>query len=407
MMKTNLRFAIGLLFCLALTAGCRHTENYQQPAKPVQVQEVQSYSTGGASGEGERYSANILPSSQSELAFKFGGFLTEVLQVRGAERKMRSVQEGDNVAKGTVLARLRNDDFASKVKQAEAQLAEAQSTTETNRAQLSEAEAALRQAERDLDRATKLLEARSLTRPEYEGAKTKVELAQARVEAIRSQANVIQAKISGAQALLGEAKLAEKDATLIAPIDCYVLKRLAEPGSLVVPGRPVFVIADRTSVKAMFGLPDLSLKNIGIGQPLTFTTEAIPGMEFKGWVSRISPAADPKSRVFDVEATIPRPPGQLRLGMIASLTLPTNKSAAPITVIPINAIVRPKQHPESYAVNVVTEQSGKQIAKQRLVKLGEAYGNMIAVTDGVSIGERVIVSGSALVVDGEQVRVIP
>lgn len=405
-MKTNLRYVIGFLFCLALLAGCRRAESFQQPAKPVQVQEVQSYYPGG-SGQGERYSANILPSSQNELAFKFGGYISEILQVRGADKRLRTVQEGDSVAKGTVLARLRNDDFAVKVKQAEAQLTEAQSTTETNRAQLAEAEAALRQAERDLERATKLLDARSLTMPEYEGAKTKVELAQARVEAIRSQAKVIQAKISGAQALLGEARLAEKDAALVAPIDCYVLKRMAEPGALVVPGRPVFVVADRNSVKATFGLPDLSLKNIGIGEPLTFTTEAIPGMEFKGWVSRISQTADPKSRVFDVEATIPRPPGQLRLGMIASLTLPTNRTAAPVTVIPINAVVRSKQNPDSYAVNVVTEKDGKQIAKQRLIKLGEAYGNMIAVTDGVGLGERVIVSGSALVVDGEEVRVIP
>lgn len=405
-MRTNIRLVLVLLFCVALSAGCRRAESYQKPVQPVQVQQVQSYYPGG-SGQGERYSANIMPSSQNELAFKFGGYLSEILQVRGAGGRARLVQEGDTVAKGTVLARLRSDDFAAKVKQAEAQLAEAQSTTETNRAQLSEAEAALGQAQRDLDRATKLLEARSLTKPEYEGAKTKVELAQARVEAIRSQGKVIQAKISGAQALLGEAKLAEKDAALVAPIDCYILKRMAEPGALMVPGRPVFVVADRNSVKATFGLPDLSLKNIGIGEPLTFTTEAIPGMEFKGWVSRISQAADPKSRVFDIEATIPRPPGQLRLGMIASLTLPTHRSAAPVTVIPINAIVRPKQNPESYAVNVVTEKDGKQYAKQRLVKLGEAYGNMIAVTDGVTLGERVIVSGSALVADGEEIKVIP
>lgn len=405
-MKTKTQVTIGIFLCLALTAGCRKAESYQKPPKPVQVQEVQNYSPGGAGADGERYSANILPASQNELAFKFGGYVSEIFQVRGADGRPRPVQEGDTIAKGTVLARLRGDDFAAKVKQAESQLAEAQSTTETNRAQLAEAEAALKQAERDLERATKLLEAQSLTKPEHEGAKTKVELAQARVEAVRSQAKVIQAKIGGAQALLGEAKLAEKDAALVAPMDCYVLKRLIEPGGLAAPGRPVFVVADKASVKASFGLPDLSLKAVGIGQSLTFTTEAISGMEFKGWVSRISPAADPKSRVFDIEATIPRPPNQLRLGMIASLTLPGN-SAAPVTVIPINAIVRPKQNPESYAVNVVTEQGGKQVAKQRLVKLGEAYGNMIAVTEGVTLGERVIVSGAAMIVDGEEVKVIP
>jgi RND family efflux transporter MFP subunit len=406
-MKTNIRLVIGLLFIVALPAGCRRAESYQKPIKPVQVQEVQSYFPGGESGDGERYSANILASSQVELAFKYGGYLSGIHQVRGPDGRMRYVQEGDSVARGTVLARLRNDDFAAKVKQAEAQLTEAQSTIEANNATLSEAEAALRQTERDLDRATKLLESRSLTKPEYDGAKTKVELAQAKVDVVRSQRKVIEARISGAQAVLGEAKLAERDAVLVAPIDSYVLRRLVEPGALVTPGRPIFVVAERSSVKAMFGVPDLTVRNIRIGTPLTFTTEAIPGMEFRGWISRISPAADPKSRVFDVEATIPRPPAQLRLGMIASLSLPTTRSLTPVTVVPINAIVRLKQTPEAYAVNVVAEQAGKKIARQRPVKLGEAFGNMIAVTEGVALGERVIVSGAALIVDGEEVRVIP
>ncbi len=406
-MRKNIKLVFGLLFCVALPAGCRRAESYQKPLKPVQAQEAQSYYPGGGGGDGERYSANIMPSSQVELAFKYGGYLREIHQVRGPDNRTRQVQEGDSVAKGTALAWLRNDDFEARIKQAESQLAEAQSTTETNRAQLSEAEAALRQAERDLERATKLLESRSLTKPEYEGAKTKVELAQAKVEAVRSQSKVIQAKISGAQALLAEAKLAEQDAALRAPMDCYVLKRLVEPGSLIVPGRPVFVVADSSTVKAIFGVPDLTVRNVKLGVPLTLTTEAIPGIEFRGRISGISPAADPRSRVFDVEVSIARPPEQLRPGMIASLTLPATRSSTPVTVVPINAIVRLKQTPESYAVNVVAEEGGKQFARQRPVQLGEAFGNMIAITAGVSNGERVIVSGAAMMVDGEQIRVIP
>ncbi len=406
-MRTKIQLAIGLLCCALLPAGCRRAESYQKPVKPVQVQEVQYYHPGGAADAGERYSANILPSVQLELAFKNGGYVTEIHQVTGPDRRPRYVQEGDRVAKGAVLARLRSDDFTAKVKQAESQLAEARSTLETNRAQLSEAEAALRQADRDLERATKLLESRSLTRPEFEAARTKQEMAKARVATISAQSQVVQAKINGAQALLGEAGLAEQDAVLRAPINCYVLKRLVEPGSLVLPGRPAFVIADRSSVKAVFGVPDLKLKSARIGTPLTLTTEALPGVEFRGWISRLSPAADPKSRVFDAEVMITQPPEQLRLGMIASLTLPTDKAAPPVIVVPINAIVRPKQTPESYAVNVVVEQEGKQIARQRPVKLGEAFGNMIAITEGVAVGDRVIISGAALIVEGEQVRIVP
>ena len=401
-MKKQIRFTIGLLFCLALSGGCRRAETARKPVKPVQVQEVQSYVPGGESGEGERYSASIVPASQMELAFKYGGFLSELHQVGG-----RPVQEGDAVARGTVLGRLRSDEFAAKVKQAEAQLTEAQTAVETHRAQQAEAEAALRQAERDLDRATRLLESRSLTKPEFEGARTKVELAQARVDAVRSQGRVIQAKIGGAQALLSEARLAESDGVLRAPFDCYVLKRLAEPGALVVPGRPIFVVADRASVKAVFGVPDVTVQSIRPGLPLTLATEALPGMAFSGRVSRISPAADARSRSFDIEVTIPRPPSQLRPGMIASLTLPAVRSLAPVLIVPINAIVRLKQASDRYAVNVVAEEGGKSVARQRGVSLGDAFGNMIAIREGLSLGQRVIVSGAAMIEEGEEVRIIP
>ncbi|MBK9706765.1 MAG: efflux RND transporter periplasmic adaptor subunit [Acidobacteria bacterium] len=401
-MSTKFRFAIWAITGAISLSGCRSAEKIEKPIKPVQVEQAQNYFPGGENSSGERYSANIMPSMQMELAFKNGGYISDIARVSGN----RYIQEGDVAAKGTVLARLRKDDFASKISQAEALVAEAQSTTEANKAQLSEAEAAFRQAERDLNRATNLLENRSLTKPEFEGARTKHELAQARVEAVRAQSKVIEAKISGAQAILSEARLAQQDAALRAPFDCYVLKKMIEPGSMVAPGRPVFVVADRSSLKAIFGVPDLTVRNVKIGTQLKFTTEAIPDMEFSGWISRISPAADPKSRAFDVEATIPRPSRELRIGMIASLTLPTGRSSSPVLVVPINAIVRLKQSPEDYAVNVVSDQAGKQVAQQRRVKLGQAFGNMIAVTEGISLGDRVIISGSAMIVDGEQVRVI-
>jgi multidrug efflux system membrane fusion protein len=53
------------------------------------------------------------------------------------------------------------------------------------------------------------------------------------------------------------------------------------------------------------------------------------------------------------------------------------------------------------------EQGGRQIARVRDVKLGETYGNTIAVSEGVKEGDRVITTGVTLVRDGEPVKVIP
>ena len=133
----------------------------------------------------------------------------------------------------------------------------------------------------------------------------------------------------------------------------------------------------------------------------------MPGIEFEGEITSVFPAADPKSRVFNVEVTIPNPKGLLRPGMIVSLRVGRSEPAQAQPVMPLNAIVKSTTDQNGYAVCLLVEQSGRQIARVRDVKLGETYGNTIAVTEGVKQGDRVITTGVTLVRDGDPVKVIP
>src|SRR5262249_5720598 len=152
--------------------------------------------------------------------------------------------------------------------------------------------------------------------------------------------------------------------------------------------------------------PDLAVSGLKQGAELVLTTEAIPGVEMRGLITRIGAAADPRTRVFEVEVTIVRPPAQLRAGMIASLVAPDpNASADPVVVAPLGAVVRSGSNSDSYAVNVLAEENGRLVARRRPVKLGEAYGNLISVTEGLQIGEQIIVTGAATVTDGEPVQI--
>jgi multidrug efflux system membrane fusion protein len=374
-MRKSIYLATGLLLLAAISTGCRREKPYEKPLTTVRVHAVEEYRAGG----GERYSANIIPHAQVDLSFKVGGYVKEILQVRGVDGRLRNLQEGDRVSKGAVMAKVRETDYEAKVKQARSQL-------------LGEI-ASLEQAKLDIERATNLFATQSITKPEYDAAKAKFELAQARVE--------------GAKARLEEAEIALRDCELKAPMDSLILKRNIEIGSLVGPGALVFILADVSSVKVIFGVPDTMLKEVKLGNPQTITTEAFRGMEFHGKITRISSAADPKSRVFDVEITIPNLQNRLKPGMIASLEVAGMRLTKPVTVVPLNAIVRSKKYPEDYSLFVLEEKEGKQVARARKVKLGEVFGNMIAATEGVNIGERVIVIGATLLVDGEQVRVIP
>ncbi len=133
----------------------------------------------------------------------------------------------------------------------------------------------------------------------------------------------------------------------------------------------------------------------------------MPGSQFEGQITSVFPAADPKSRVFNVEVTIPNQKHLLRPGMIVSLRVGRSEAVQAQPVVPLNAVLKSTTDANGYAVFVVIEQGGRQIARVRDVKLGETYGNTIAVTEGVKEGDRVITTGVTLVRDGELVKVIP
>jgi RND family efflux transporter MFP subunit len=190
-----------------------------------------------------------------------------------------------------------------------------------------------------------------------------------------------------------------------------VLKRDIEVGTLVGPGNLGFVLADTTSVKAVFGVPDVLMQRTKVGLPLAVTTDSIPGVRFAGRITAVAPAADSKSRVFDVEVKIPNHDHRLKAGMIASVEWSekpgAREAASPIPVVPLTAIVRPGDNPSGYAVFVVEEQGGKFLAHSRTVELSDIYGSMMGIKGGLHSGDRVIVTGASLVKDGEQVQVVP
>jgi len=144
-----------------------------------------------------------------------------------------------------------------------------------------------------------------------------------------------------------------------------------------------------------------------LGSSINVTSEAALGTDFQGRITAISPSADPKSRVFEVELTIPNPQSRLKVGMVVSLVLDESNVPIQSPVVPLNAIVKSKDNPNNYAVFVIEERDGKQAARIRNVNLGEAYGNTVAIVDGVKTGERVITTGSTMIVDGERVKPIP
>jgi len=374
-MKAITMLSGALFICALLIVGCESQETYENPVRPVRVATVQKHSVE----DGLRYSANIEPYTQINLAFQVGGYIKSILQRKGADERMRDVQQGDYVDKITILATVDPSDYQQKVREAQAQLESAL--------------ASLKKSQQDFSRAKALFAAQSLTKPDYDAA----------VEEL----GVARAQLDGARAQLKQAKISLGHCYLKAPRQSMVLQRNIEVGSLVGIGTLGFVISDVSSVKAVFGVPGLILKDLKLGDQLAVVTESIPNTPFEGKITAISPAANPQVRVFEVEITIPNPDNQLRPGMIASLQLAGGAAKPAIMMVPIASVVSSRTKPGGYALYVVQGEGENQVAKLRDVNLGQVSGNMIAVIQGVKSGDRIIVTGATMVEDGEKVRIIP
>ncbi len=366
---------IGLICLSNVSAGCRQQATVTAtPLTPVAVSTIGTHTAGN----GTPYSAGIVPYSQVDLAFKSGGYIESILRVRGPDGRMRNIQEGDWVARGTVLARVRESDYVASANVAKAQLAQAR--------------AAMDQARLDFERTDELFRTDSVTAPQYDAAKARLDSTTA--------------SVNSAASALTQAETALNDCALSAPLDAWVIKRSVEVGSLVGQGAVGFTLAETRLVKAVFGVPDLVVGSLKLGEPQAITTAAAPG-QFNGRITAIAPAADSRTRTFSIEVTVPNAGNVLRPGMVATLTLSGSRKDEPVPVLPLSAVVRAADNPNAFGVFVVEQRGDQFIARARTVTLGAAYGNVIALEGGLKLGDRVIVTGATQVHDGQQVRVLP
>jgi multidrug efflux system membrane fusion protein len=357
-----------------LLAGCSRATSAQPALVPVRTAEVQIIDTG----VGNTYSANIQPYQQVDLAFKSNGYLASIRQVRDADGHVRNIDQGDHVTKGTVLATVQPDDFQQKLAQAKAQLDKAQADHE--RARLS------------FERVSVLYAAGAATKPDYDDTNAQNQSTAAAVDAAKAQVT--------------EAQIALDYCQLKAPFDSWVLKRNVDVGTLVSAATVGFTLADTRSVKAVFGIPDTAIARVKLGSPEVVTTEALPG-SFSGHVTSISAAADPKSRVYSVEVRIDNPQNFLKSGMIASITIGAGKPIGKVTVVPLTAVIHSPSNPNGFAVYLAEGTGDTVKVRTQDVTLGDTYGNMIAAMSGVNPRDRVVTTGTNMIKDGDQVRVIP
>jgi membrane fusion protein (multidrug efflux system) len=183
------------------------------------------------------------------------------------------------------------------------------------------------------------------------------------------------------------------------PIPGVVEDRLADAGELLSPGSPVARIVSLNRVKAVISVPERYAGTIAVGAPVAITVTAYPRERFDGRVSFVGAAVNPDNRSLAVEVLVGNAQRRLKPGMIARAVI-SQSSEREALILDESLLVQ--LDADTYAVFV--EKDGR--AVRRTVTLGARSGSTIEILSGLSSGDRVIVSGSQALYDGQPVSVV-
>lgn len=385
---------------ILILAGCGKESTPTPAPVPVKTETVASQEVRPA----WRYSAEIRPDKQVQLAFKEPGYVDALHQLRGADGRVRDVQVGDEVPAGTVLARLRRSDYDASLSTAVGQQQSVEGALEAAKAQLDQARADEGKANRDFQRAEALYAAKAMTRPDYDAAVAHHDAATASVEAAMREIEAHQGQLNAARAQIVSARINLGDTNLAAPMPGVIVEKDVERGTLVSAGTRAFTLDDTRVVKVAFGVPDSMLAHFSMGSPLPVQIEAV-GRTLTGHVTEIAASANRESRVFNIEVTVPNRDGCLKEGMIASVRI-EQANAQTVPVVPLPALITAQSGSNNYSVFTIRERQGKKFAELKTVRVGETVGNSVVIEEGLIPGERIIVNRTNQLSDGSAVRVL-
>jgi membrane fusion protein (multidrug efflux system) len=183
--------------------------------------------------------------------------------------------------------------------------------------------------------------------------------------------------------------------TLIAPFDGQLGIRQVNVGQMINAGQQVVPLTSLDPVFADFALPQQYLGQLTPGLEVHVTTDAIPGRVFNGKLTAINSMVDSSTRNITLQATLDNSDHALRPGMFAKaeVMLPEKHKTL---VVPGSAISYAPFGDSVFVIeNKKDEKTGKesQVIRQQFVRVGEARGDLVAITQGLKAGETIVSTG--------------
>jgi len=285
----------------------------------------------------------------------------------------RYVDVGDKVAKGQILVKLDNQDTGLSARAAEAQVKAA------------EADLALAKAE--LQRHQQLYQRKFVSSQALEFQEAKYKSAAALVKQSKAEAAVL-ANQTGYTELLAERQ-------------GVVTEIHAEPGQVVAAGEIIAHIAVPETMEVQVAVPESRMQGIEINKVAEVRLWANPNQAYVGKIREIAPAADTSTRTFQVRIALPADAkNTLLLGMTASVRFQALENQA--FLLPLPAVRQYEGKSTVWLVNPDNDQ-----VYPHTVQTGVYREDGVIVTEGLKMGDLVVVAGAHTLVPGQPVRPQP
>jgi RND family efflux transporter MFP subunit len=316
------------------------------PEIAVEIAAVVASADGSGSGSSLSATGIVARTREAGLSFRIGGLINRL-----------TVDAGDRVAAGQIIAALDAQDVTARLATASADLA---------------------RAKQDLERVTGLADAGAIS---------------------QQQADNLATRLASAQAAYDAARFDNRSALLVAPFAGIVLVRQAQRGEFVQPGQAIVMLADSTSPLVLkLPVADRDAALIALGNTARI---AAPRGEVTGRVTRIGQLSAMQSGTIEVEVTLP-PNSGLTSGMTATAVLETasRRGEQPGARIPAEAILEAK----GTRAFVMRYDPAKGVAVRTAIGFARFDGDDALVT-GLPPQSQVITGGAGYIADGQKVTV--
>lgn len=337
------------------------------------------------------------------------------------------VDQGDVVRKGQVLAELQNQDLRSQlgqaanlaqaqqsaIRSAQANLAAAEARLQGSISDVAKAQAGLRLAGINFQRAKSLYESQVWSKEALDSAETAFlqgqedvhnaealrASAQEQVRAAEGEVTASEQTAAGSEAAVRFERANLQFSVVTSPVDGYVVTRDLEEGATVVPGLSIFTIAESRVIWVSVNIDEREMDQLKVGQPATITLRSSPGGKIPGVVARIAKEADPVTEEVLVDVAFSQPPPDVKLNETAEVRI--LKSEKQAKVLPQTALVSGR---DGNAVWTVAH--GKLHLSPVLLGTRDKRG-YVEVLNGVSDSEHVLLqanAGGLALSDAQRVR---